>query len=52
MKKVLFVLLAFVVLFSFVSCEEEHVHSWGTGETLIEATCTEDGYKVFNCSCG
>ena len=52
MKKALFVLLAFLVLFSFVSCAEEHENSWDEGSVFIEAKCTEDGYKIFKCSCG
>ncbi len=30
--------------------EEEHTHEYT--ETVVEATCTEDGYTIFTCSCG
>ena len=29
---------------------ENHVHSWDNGKVEKEATCTEDGKKVFTCS--
>lgn len=32
--------------------KDEHTHSYGDWETVIEPTCTEDGLKEKRCSCG
>ena len=47
----LFTLAAFT--FGLVACDDdepEHVHEYA--ETVIEPTCTEQGYTVYTCDCG
>ena len=52
MKKAISILLCAVFAFSFgvVVLAEDHVHQYTP--TPVYATCTEQGYTVFVCSCG
>ena len=34
------------------SCKEEHTHDWGEGTVTVQPTCTAQGLKTFECSCG
>ena len=34
------------------SCKEEHTHDWGEGTVSVQPTCTAQGFKTFECSCG
>mgnify|MGYP005762825105 CR=1 FL=1 len=34
------------------SCKEEHTHDWGEGTVTVQPTCTAQGFKTFECSCG
>ena len=34
------------------SCKEEHTHDWGEGTVSVQPTCTAQGLKTFECSCG
>ena len=55
MKKIIILLLALMVAFTFISCDEPeapHEHKWDEGKVTTEATCTEAGVKTYTCACG
>ena len=54
MKKALLFALSIVMVFGFVSCNEEpaHEHSWDAGTVFIKATCSDYGAKLYTCTCG
>lgn len=54
MRKALIVFITILSVFFLFSCEKDpvHEHSWGEGEVVKKATCTEDGEVVYKCSCG
>ena len=55
MKKIIILLLALMVAFTFISCDEpevQHEHKWDEGKITTVATCTKEGIKTYKCSCG
>lgn len=50
MKKILCLVLAFILVFS--SCAKEHIHEFEDWATVRNPSCTESGLKERYCSCG
>ena len=48
MKKTLFIILVFTLLFTLSGCTHEHEYT----EEVVAPTCTESGYTIFTCECG
>lgn len=48
MKKAIFIILVFTLLFTLSGCTHEHEYT----EEVIAPTCTESGYTIFTCECG
>ena len=48
MKKTLFIILMFTLLFTLSGCTHEHEYT----EEVVAPTCTESGYTIFTCECG
>lgn len=50
--KVVFLALLLCCLFFIASCAEKNDHIHRYAETVVPATCTEQGYTTHICSCG
>ena len=51
-KKLIFLGITFISLFSFLSCKE-HVHEYGEWHEGVEATCEKEGsLGYYECECG
>ena len=54
MKRTFFGLIVLLLSFCLLlaSCKEKHVHDWSDWTVTKEATCTEPGERMRECSCG
>lgn len=55
MKKTLIILIAILMVFCLLSCDQKISHAehvWGGQKVTKEATCTEEGEAIVKCACG